>query len=66
SLEPDLLQSSSPLARLPQRHTVSVFLDYWPHLVSHHLIGINRLNLLIMHHLPLDGGSLHETCDSVE
>ena len=66
SLEPDLWQSNNPLARLPQRHTVSVFLDHWPHLVSHHLIGIDRLDLLIMDHLSLDGGSLHETCDSVE
>ena len=61
SLETDLWQSNNPLARLPQRHIVSVFLDKRPHLVSHHLIGIDRLNLLIMHHLSLDGRSLHET-----
>ena len=66
SLEPDLWQSSNPLAPLPQRHTASVFLDHWPHFISHYLIGINRSNLLIMHHLSLDGGSLHEVGDSIE
>jgi hypothetical protein len=60
------LQSSSLLALFLPDSSASVFLDKWPHLVSDHFIGIDRLDFLVMHHLPLDGSPLHETGDGVE